>query len=95
MRKTHRVKAVAAMSVLLMLAACGGGDGGSGLAAAASQSGTSANTAGAPNTGQIASDSFLSQVVAVIGAMSDATEPGAVDAVTVTTPETSESIALK
>lgn len=81
MKHSHRLKTALGAGLLLALAACGGSDGNQGAA------GTGSSETGV-NSGQIASDSFLSQVVAVIGATSDTTEPGGIDAITATTPDT-------
>jgi hypothetical protein len=95
MKTFQRLKMAAGLGVLLSLAACGGGDGSSGVSAAASGQGAGpTGAAGAANTGQIASDSFLSQVVAIIGATSDTTEPGSIDSITATKPDTTEPFAI-
>jgi ABC-type glycerol-3-phosphate transport system substrate-binding protein len=81
MKHFPRLKAALGIGALLILTACGGSDSG----AAASQAGSETGAAGAAGTtGQIASDSFLSQVIAIVGASSDAAEPKAIESVMVT-----------
>lgn len=85
MKHFPRLKAALGIGALLILTACGGSDSG---AAAASQAGSETGAAGAAGTtGQIASDSFLSQVIAIVGASSDAAEPKAIESVMVTMPD--------
>lgn len=89
MEYSYRLKTALGAGLLLALAACGGSGGDSNQGAA----GTGSSATGA-NSGQIASDSFLGQVVAVIGASSDATEPGGIDAITATAPDTTEPFSI-
>ena len=97
MELSPRLKTALGAGLLLALAACGGSGSDSNQAAAATGSSApgATGTAGAPdNSGQIASDSFLSQVVAIIGATSDTTEPGGIDSITATKPDNSEPFSV-
>jgi hypothetical protein len=94
MELSHRLKAALGAGLLLALAACGGSDSGGNQAAAATGSSATGATGAPDNSGQIASDSFLSQVVAINGASSDATEPGGIDSITATTSDTTEPFSI-
>ena len=76
-------RSYAALALLLALAACGG----------------SSNDHGSDNDGGQAAnpgptDAFVAKVQAIIGTSSDNTEPESIDAVAVTTPETTEPAPL-
>jgi hypothetical protein len=76
----------AALMLTLALGACGGSDN--------DDHGGNGGNGGGTGASAGASDSFFTQVLALIGSSPDNTEPVPVDSYTATTPETIEPAAL-
>jgi hypothetical protein len=96
MKHSSRLKAALGACVLVTLAACGGGGSDSTQVAAVQGSGATgaAGNGAAGNSGQIGSDSFLAQIVAMLGTSSDTAEPGSIDSITTTSSDTTEPFSI-